>query len=210
MSASLSTLASSAPSAIWVIGLLGWSVAITSAQDSSAPEQAQKIAEVIDSELPLKDFFPRPRVQGKFTDLKQAKFPVVDAHSHFFNRLRHDPDQLKAFVELMDRNNIALCVSLDGRLGSRLEEHMKYLWTDYRNRFAIYANVDWVGSGSRDKPESWSCHQPGFSRHTVMQLEEAAKKGISGVKVFKSFGLAYRNPDGSLIQVDDPRFDAIW
>jgi predicted TIM-barrel fold metal-dependent hydrolase len=35
-------------------------------------------------------------------------------------------------------------------------------------------------------------------------------KDASGLKVFKSLGLGYRNPDGSLIQVDDPRWDAIW
>ena len=173
-----------------------------SAQESSKSESQ--------ADLPLAKFFPTPKLRGKFTDLQHAKFPVVDVHSHFYIRLRHDPQQLKAFVALMDRNQIAVSVSLDGRLGDRLDAHMKYLWTEYRSRFAIFANIDWIGKGQRNKPETWDCHQPDFARRTVMQLEDAAEKGISGVKVFKMFGLAYRNPDGTLIEVDDSRFDRIW
>jgi predicted TIM-barrel fold metal-dependent hydrolase len=110
----------------------------------------------------------------------------------------------------MDRNRIAVCVSLDGRLGSQLERHIDYLWRNYKNRFAIFANVDWRGDGDPDSPSTWDCHRPDFARRTVLALEAAKERGISGVKVFKSFGLGYRNPDGSLIAIDDPRFDPIW
>jgi predicted TIM-barrel fold metal-dependent hydrolase len=44
----------------------------------------------------------------------------------------------------------------------------------------------------------------------VIQLEAAQQRGISGLKVFKSLGLQYRQADGKLIAVDDPRFDPIW
>ena len=43
-----------------------------------------------------------------------------------------------------------------------------------------------------------------------IQLAELKTQGASGLKVFKDFGLTYRNPDGSLIKVDDPRWDPIW
>ena len=42
------------------------------------------------------------------------------------------------------------------------------------------------------------------------QLAEAKEQGASGLKVFKNLGLEYRNPDGSLMRVDDPRWDPIW
>ncbi|MFK7735001.1 MAG: amidohydrolase family protein [Pirellulaceae bacterium] len=181
-------------------------------QTSLAQETDDKLQadSAIDRDLPLRDFMPTPRVRGKFTDLKRAKFPVVDAHSHFYIRLRHDTEQLDAFVELMDRNRIAVSVSLDGRLGNQLDEHRKYLWTKYKNRFAIFANVNWVGGGDREAPATWDCHQQEFARATSLALEEAKEKGISGVKVFKTFGLGYRNPDGTLIEVDDERFSPIW
>lgn len=182
-----------------------------SQRDSSAPEsKASDVATPADPSLPLKAFFPEPMLNAKFTDLRQAKFPVVDAHSHFYIRLRHDPQQLKSFVELMDRNRIAVSVSLDGRLGNQLDEHIKYLWTEYQDRFVIYANIDWKGNGTRESPKTWDCHQPDFAHRTVLALEHARQRGVSGVKVFKSFGLSYRNPDGSFIEIDDERFDPIW
>jgi hypothetical protein len=30
------------------------------------------------------------------------------------------------------------------------------------------------------------------------------------VKIFKDFGLVYKNPDGSLMKIDDERWDRIW
>lgn len=158
----------------------------------------------------LSEFMPQPKVRGRSTELASAKFPVVDVHSHFYFKLKHNPEQLASFVDMMDRNNIAISVSLDGMLGSRLDSHMEYLWSQYQDRFLIFANVNWIGSGSRDEPETWDCHREDFSHRTVIALRDAKRRGVSGVKVFKSFGLVNRNPDGSLIAIDDSRFDPIW
>lgn len=160
--------------------------------------------------LKLSEFLPEPRLQVVQTDLRHAKFTVVDVHSHFWIRMRHDPQQLREFVRLMDRNNIKLCVSLDGRLGNQLGEHIRYLWEEYKNRFVIFTNVDWQGAGQTERPETWDCNQSDFAHRTVLALEAAKQRGVSGLKVFKSFGLSDRNADGSLIAIDDPRFDPIW
>lgn len=175
---------------------------------SNSGDSAQDAA--ADPRLPLSQFFPIPRLKARETDLSHAQQSVVDVHSHFWLRLRHDPQQLDEFVKLMDRNWIAMSVSLDGRLGSRLDEHMRFLWTKYKERFLIFANVDWRGHGQLDAPATWQCHEPDFARRTVMQLEQAKQRGVSGLKVFKSFGLQLRNPDNTLTAVDDPRFDPIW
>ncbi len=161
-------------------------------------------------DLKLSEFFPESRLQVVETELQHAKFPVVDVHSHFWIRMRHDPAQLQEFVQLMDRNRIAVCTSLDGRLGSQLDEHIKYLWSEYRERFVIFTNIDWQGTGGREQPETWDCNQPDFAHRTVIALEAAQRRGVSGLKVFKSFGLSDRNADGTLIAIDDPRFDPIW
>jgi predicted TIM-barrel fold metal-dependent hydrolase len=142
--------------------------------------------------------------------MTRAGFPVVDVHTHLGFKLKGDPTALDGLVSVMDRNNIAVCVSLDGRLGSQLVEHQKYLWTKYRDRFVIFAHLDWIGEGHQDQPETWACNQPGFVRHTVEQLKAAKESGVSGLKFFKRFGLGHRNADGSLIQIDDRRWDPIW
>ena len=162
------------------------------------------------ADLKLNEFLPEPRLRVRATELPRAKFPVIDVHSHFRIKLRHDPQQLDEFVQLMDRQNIAISVSLDGTLGPTLDEHMQFLWTKYRNRFAIFANLDWQGSGSADAPETWACNQSDFAHRTVIALEDAHRRGVCGLKLFKQFGLGYRNPDGTFIAIDDPRFDPIW
>lgn len=140
----------------------------------------------------------------------QAKYPAVDVHTHFYYKLRSSEQTLEDCVAVMDRNNIAVCVSLDGKLGGQLETHQKFLWTKYRDRFVIFANVNWIGDGKEDDPATWACHRPGFAQRTADQLSQAAHDGVSGLKIFKRFGLGYKNPDGSLIKIDDPRWDPIW
>jgi predicted TIM-barrel fold metal-dependent hydrolase len=129
----------------------------------------------------------------------------------------------------MDRNNIAISVSLDGTLGPRLDAHLAYLWTEYRDRFVVFANIDWEGnqeskSASNTKeslsgtPPAQSLpelktpafDEPGFVQTTIEQLRLAKSKGVSGLKIFKQLGLVYRHADGSFVAIDDPRWDPIW
>jgi predicted TIM-barrel fold metal-dependent hydrolase len=142
--------------------------------------------------------------------IEHARFPAIDVHTHFRFRFHHSREALDDFVKVMDRNHIAVCVSLDGQLGESLEEHKHYLWDKYPNRFAIFANIDWQGNGKPDQPETWDCQREDFARRTAIALTDAKKQGACGLKVFKQFGLQYRNPDGSLIRIDDPRWDPIW
>ena len=162
-------------------------------------------------ELLLRNFFPKPELNVRETDLQHAKFPVVDVHTHFrYRSHEQDPAFLNEFVEVMDRNHIAVCVSLDGRLGDELQDHLDYLWTDYKDRFVVYANIDWQGDGDLDDPASWAWLRDDFVRNTVEQLKEAHRMGVSGLKLFKQFGLGYRDGRGELMKIDDPRWDPIW
>ena len=180
----------------------------------SAARLAQPVRAPLDGrdgrELLLRNFRPQTMMHVAQTTLQRAKFPVVDLHSHFRYRLRHSEKALDAFVELMDRNHIALCVSLDGRWGDELQEHQDYLWTKYADRFLIFSNIDWQGDGEANDPKTWACQREDFTRNTIERLRDAKRRGVSGVKLFKQFGLKYRDVDGSLIKIDDPRWDPIW
>jgi hypothetical protein len=160
--------------------------------------------------LPLADFRPRSMLKIEEHPLVRAKFPTVDIHVHPRVRLRHSSELLDAFVKLMDAQNIAVCVSLDGGMGEAFAEHKKFLWTKYRERWVIFANVDWRGEGKESDPATWDCQRPDFARRMAANLASLKGQGASGLKVFKNLGLEYRNPDGSLIKVDDPRWDEIW
>lgn len=161
-------------------------------------------------ELLLDRFRPAAKLKVSEHLLKRARFPVVDVHVHPRIRLRHSVSDLDDFVAVMDAQNIAVCVSLDGGMRSDFDEHAKYLWTRYRERFVIFANIDWQGDGKPEQPATWDCQRPDFARRMARELARLKEAGASGLKVFKDFGLRYRNPDGSLIKIDDPRWDAIW
>ncbi|WP_238397767.1 amidohydrolase family protein [Anatilimnocola aggregata] len=178
-----------------------------------AQEKAEE-APVLDGregrQLLLENFRPQSMLKVPATKLAGAKYPAIDIHSHFRIRLRHSAEQLEAFVQVMDRQRIAVCVSLDGQLGENIDEHVKYLLTKYPDRFAMFANLDWQGTGKVDQPATWDCNRPDFARRMAGQLADAKTRGCCGLKIFKSFGLEYKNADGSLVKIDDPRFDPIW
>jgi len=174
------------------------------------PAQLQMLDGRDGRELLLRKFRPESKLVVPEHPRKSAQMPVVNVHTHMHYRMRDSRQALDDFVDLMNRNNIAVCVSLDGKLGDQLDHHMEFLWEDYRDRFAIFANVDWRGNAPIDQPALWPCHREGFAERTAAALERAAKRGISGLKIFKRFGLGYKNPDGSLIEIDDPRWDPIW
>lgn len=187
---------------------------VTLLRASGVLAQSEPPSPVLDGrdgrQLLLENFRPRPTLKVQQTRVLQAKYPVVDVHTHFRHRFRHSNQQLDEFVALMDRNHIAVCVSLDGRLGDELDDHQRYLWTAYRDRFAIFANIDWQGTGTADDPATWDCHRPDFARRMAALLADAKQRGACGLKVFKQLGLEYRNPDGTWIAIDDPRWDPIW
>jgi predicted TIM-barrel fold metal-dependent hydrolase len=176
--------------------------------------QSEAIPSASANRSPLSEFRPAPAMKVKETLLNSAKFPVVDIHSHFFIRGRHDPAFLSQYVTVMDRNNIAVSVSLDGTLGRRLDEHLAYLWKDYRDRFAVFANIDWAEHPMQSVEVSsntvLACLRTGFAETIVDELRLAKSKGISGLKVFKQMGLEYKDADGNYLLIDDPRWQPIW
>ncbi len=175
----------------------------------ASPQQSPSLDGRDGRQLLLENFRPQSMLKVDEHHLTRAKFPVVDVHSHFFVRLKHSPEQLEAYLKVMDASNVALCVSLDGTLGDRFDEHVQYL-SKYQDRFVVFANIDFQGAGKADDPSSWDVNRPDFARRVARQLADAKLRGAAGLKLFKQFGLAYKNADGSLIAIDDPRFDPIW
>ena len=167
------------------------------------------IAVAQDFKVPkINEYFPQAKLVVKQTRLTQAKFPVVDVHTHLRFKLNRDQEALRAYAESMDRQNIAISVSLDSKLGSE-EEHLDFL-KPHADRFLSFAHIDFVGNGNQKKPATWACNQPGFVRLTCEQLKAARDKGICGLKFFKSFGLEVKKPDGTLYAIDDPVWFPIW
>jgi predicted TIM-barrel fold metal-dependent hydrolase len=165
---------------------------------------------VSDQEMILDQFRPKSQLRVKKNLLTQAKFPVVDVHTHFHFKLKQGAQGLDAYVKTMDRNQIAICVSLDGRLGDDWNDHESLLWKKYRDRFVIFGFIDWLGPGDPRDPLTWDCNQPDFGRRIEKKIRDAHRRGASGIKIFKALGLEVPNPDGTLARIDDPRWEPIW
>ncbi len=160
--------------------------------------------------LALELFRPRSSLKLEEHLVHRAKFPVVDVHFHGRIKLGQTPEALDDYVRIMDEQNIAVSVSMDGHWGDEIDEHRRFLDERHPGRFVVFANIDWQGTGRADQPATWDCNQPEFAERVVERLRDAKRRGACGVKIFKQLGLGYRHPDGSLIKIDDPRFDPIW
>ncbi len=176
----------------------------------SSQTLAQFSSDSIRSDDPtLRTYDPIPNLVTAQTKLTSAKFPVIDIHTHFGVRFKGNRDELAQYFRVMEANNIIASISFDAKLG-REDSHLKFIGEDFKNRIAAFVHLDMIGDGQQNDPKTWAANQPDFVHHTVEQLKLAKANGILGVKFFKSFGLTDKNADGSLIQIDDPRWNPIW
>jgi len=157
----------------------------------------------------LRTFDPVAQLVVNKTRLTKSKFPVIDIHSHFGIRFKGDYDRLQHYLGVMEANGIVVSVSLDAKLGEE-EPHLKFIGDGDEKRLAAFVHLDFKGGGNFENPKTLACNQVGFVRQCVEQLRVAKQKGILGVKFFKTFGLRDLNADGSLVKIDDARFDPIW
>jgi predicted TIM-barrel fold metal-dependent hydrolase len=51
---------------------------------------------------------------------------------------------------------------------------------------------------------------PGWSQRALDQVDDAVARGAVAIKVWKNIGMVLKNPDGSYVMLDDPRFEPIW
>jgi predicted TIM-barrel fold metal-dependent hydrolase len=142
------------------------------------------------------DYRPKSTVVTPAHLVPRAKFPVVDIHSH----LRITPDNIEQTIREMDSLNLRVLVNLTAGSGSGLNQLVQTIRTSrYRDRFRVFANVNWEGAGG-----------PGWQERAVAGLEEAVKNGAIGLKITKGLGLGAKKANGSRLQVDDPDLDPVW
>ena len=148
----------------------------------------------------LKDFQPEPALHAAVHDIRRAKFPVIDVHTHTNDAVgigdRVDPKEL---VKRMDRLNIKTIVILTGMWGDKLQTIIANMVKPYPGRFVVFTQFDWS-----------KINDPNFSELMVRQIDDSVARGARGLKVLKELGLGVRDSSGKLIAIDDPRLDPAW
>jgi predicted TIM-barrel fold metal-dependent hydrolase len=104
-------------------------------------------------------------------------------------------------LPLMDRKNIRIMVNLTGGVGRGLDETIDKFQKPHPDRFVIFTEPWWERT-----------NQPAYSQFQADEIVRAHKAGARGLKVLKTLGLYLREgvSKGSLVKIDDPRFDSMW
>lgn len=140
-------------------------------------------------ELKLKDFKPQSVFRIPVTNIKKAKFPAIDMHSHVFAQT---VEELARWVKTMDEAGIEKTIVLTGATGSRFDS-LYSLYSRYPQRFELWCGFDLAGY-----------KEPGWTEKATRELERCFKVGARGVGELsdKGFGLSYRGGFGP--HINDP------
>jgi predicted TIM-barrel fold metal-dependent hydrolase len=130
------------------------------------------------------------------TKITRARFPAIDFHLHASGLTNVAAYQ--SLITLMDSIGMGAIANMNGGTGPALDAALK-AGEAYRDRVATFITFNPDG-----------INEPGWSQRFAAEMERAFKAGVLGMKVHKTLGQSVRNPDGSFIQVDDPRLDPIW
>ena len=103
-----------------------------------------------------------------------------------------------ALLALMDASNLSALVNLDGRWGAELDENLARYDHAHPNRFYTFCHLDWR---LLDTPDGTGA--------LVRSLEQSARQGARGLKVWKDLGLSV-TVAGRRILLDDPALRPVW
>ncbi|WP_234567302.1 amidohydrolase family protein [Rhodohalobacter sp. 614A] len=152
-------------------------------------------ADQVTGDLRLLDWEPIPQLVVQETIVTKPKFPVIDIHNHL-----RDLDKTDEYLKAMDEAGVWKVVSLDGRSeGEFFKEHIQTSKEVSEDRFIIFF-----------RPDFNKIDEPDFGKKEADKLEEAVNMGVRGIKIAKSLGLTYKDKNGDLVKVDDPRIDPVW
>jgi len=162
--------------------------------------------------LDLSQFEPKSMLQVHESHIERSKFPLIDFHTHISGSAKSErgvelsadrqylgtPEELLA---VMDRKNIRAMVNLTGGYEHGLAQAVAKYDRIHPGRFYTFA-----------EPSYSRCKEPDYPRVQAQAIEQAHRDGARGLKILKTLGLYLREnvTSGTLIKIDDPRFDPMW
>ncbi|KQU95306.1 amidohydrolase family protein [Devosia sp. Root105] len=152
-------------------------------------------------ELLLRDFRPEATVRLVEHHPQAFPLPAFDAHNHL-GRWHTDGwavADVPAFVSMLDSVNVRGVVNLDGGWGDELEANLDRYDRAHPGRFASFARLDWTDTGST-----------GWGGRFAASFADSARRGASGLKLWKDIGLGTRDEQGEPLFLDDRRLSPLW
>ena len=158
------------------------------------------------------DYRPEPLLKRPAHVPEKARFPVIDAHNHLFADM--PPDEM---VRIMDSTGVRVFVNVTGNCSLPFDEkgytlkrrdlgvYMERYAGRHPGRFAAFTMSEFARWD--DFTIDFSA---GFVEQCVAVLEEDARRGALGLKLTKELGLRFREPNGEIVRIDDPRLSPVW
>jgi predicted TIM-barrel fold metal-dependent hydrolase len=154
--------------------------------------------------MELERYRPRSKLVTKATQVDTPCVPAFDAHNHLGEDFGGGWDK-RPVTELLDRLDqagIYRYVDLDGGWGEAiLNRHLDYFKAAAPERFLVFGGVDW---------SAWPEKGDQFPGWAAARLKVQKEHGAEGLKIWKGLGLKVIDPQGRLVDVDDPRLATIW
>jgi predicted TIM-barrel fold metal-dependent hydrolase len=150
--------------------------------------------------LLLRDFRPVPTLRVPTNDVLQARFPVIEFHTHI-NDAEYVPDHFdpSLVVDVLDQCNIEKAVILTGMFGEQLQRCLEENVSAYPDRFIVFTQLDWT-----------RFNEPDFAESMVGELRDGVARGARGLKLNNHLGLDVFDETGEHAKVDDTRLDPVW
>ncbi|HEY4763056.1 MAG TPA: amidohydrolase family protein [Candidatus Sulfotelmatobacter sp.] len=162
--------------------------------------------------LELSQYEPRSMLHVHESGVERSRFPLIDFHTHISgstkseNGVELSPDREylgtpQELLAVMDGKNIRAMVNLTGGYDRGLAEAVAKYDRTYPGRFYTFTEPSY----SRFK-------EPDYPTLQAQAIERAHRDGGRGLKILKTLGLYLREniTSGSLVKIDDARFDPMW
>jgi predicted TIM-barrel fold metal-dependent hydrolase len=153
-------------------------------------------------DLRLRDWTPTSQLRTTATAVDHPAVPCIDAHNHLGRWLSEDGDwvipDVDDLLRTMDDRHVELVVNLDGFSGEELEANLDRYDRAHPGRFRTFCQLDWG-----------RLSEPAGEQSLIATLEDCARRGAGGIKVWKNLGLEFRDETGRLVLPDDPRVVAV-
>ncbi len=154
------------------------------------------------ADILLRNWTPKSRLRSSVTEVATPHTPCIDVHNHLGRWLSEDGDwiipDVAELLETMDARHVESIVNLDGMWGDELEANLDRYDRAHPGRFHTFCQPKWSLLEHRDG-----------DRMLLEQLDDSAKRGARGVKIWKNLGLEVRDHAKALVMPDDPRIVAL-
>ena len=152
--------------------------------------------------LYLDEFYPDSELVVAEHQIKQAKFPAFDIHTHMGKLLLGDDYQdlydTGEHLKNLQALNVQGVVNLDGLWGTDLVAMLKKN-QDYPNEIKNFMWIDFTDFEAED-----------FTGRVQQQIRDCYCLGAKGIKLWKFISLGLKDKQGNYLRLDDSRLNVIF